>query len=124
MDLTGFAKASVVGIPLVFWIVGLTYWFKSFRRKDGITPTFQGNGLLLVSMANGLIWGGGYMITQQRPPNGDWWVQLVYWFAVVVYGGVMGLVASGLYEVARGFIEKTFGELFKGVVTGLTQEKQ
>lgn len=122
IDLTSFAKASVAGVPLVLAIIGIVYWFKAFRTKDG-TQLFQGNSLLLISMAVGLIMGGGYMITQTRPPEADWWTVFVYWFAVAVYGLIMGVVASGLYEVARGFIEKTFGELFKGVVTNLVNKQ-
>jgi hypothetical protein len=115
MDLERFADASVAGVPLVMVIMGLVYWFKSFTKKDG-SKVFEGNGLLMVSMGIGLVLGGLFMLTQTRPPVGDWWTGLQYWFALAVYGLMMGLVASGLYEVARGFVEKTFGELFKGLV--------
>lgn len=122
MDLQGFARATVAGVPLVLVIIGLVYWFKSFTRADG-SKLFGGNVLLLISMAIGLILGSGYMITQTRPPAGDWWPILGYWFAVIIYGLMMGIIASGLYEVARGFVERTFGELFQGVVVKLAAGK-
>lgn len=121
MDLSGFARASVAGVPLVLVIVGVVSWFKGFQRADG-SQLFRGNALLGVSMGVGLLLGGIYMITQQRPPAGDWWTGLVYWFAVTVYGLMMGIVASGLYEVARGLVEKTFGELFAGIVRELAKK--
>lgn len=122
MDFEGFAKATVAGIPLVVVIIGVVYWFKSFKRKDG-TATFQGNGLLLVSMSWGLLLGGLYMLTQSRPPAGDWWDSLVYWFAVVVYGLMMGLVASGLYEVVKGIVEKMFGRATQAVLKGVADDR-
>lgn len=118
MDFEGFAKATVAGVPLVVVIIGMVYWFKLFKRKDG-TAVFQGNGLLLVSMGWGLLLGSMYMLTQQRPPaGGDWWPSLVYWFAVVVYGLMMGLTASGLYEVAKGIVEKMFVKAASGLLAG------
>jgi hypothetical protein len=116
MDLQSFAKATVAGVPLVLVIVGLVVWFKSFKRKDG-NRLFSGNALLVISMLVGLLLGGGWMITQTRPPAGDWYLVYVYWFAVLVYGLAMGIVASGLYEVARSFVEKTFSQLFADLIT-------
>lgn len=123
LDLSGFAKASVVGVPLVLVIIGLVYWFKSFKRADG-SRLFTGNQLLVISMLIGLVLGGLYMMTQTRPPTGDWWLIMGYWFAVWVYGLMMGIVASGLYEVAKGFVEKTFSELFKNTVIRLATGSQ
>lgn len=121
IDPQGFAKASVAGVPLVLVIVGLVVWFKSFKNSDG-SRKFTGNQLLIISMLIGLLFGGSWMITQTRPPAADWYPIFVYWFAVVAYGAMMGIVASGLYEVARSFVEKTFAELFKNVVVKMAGE--
>lgn len=107
MDLASFAQVSVAGVPLVLVVIGMTYWAKSFKKPDG-NQLITGNGLLVISMAIGLVLGGGYMLTQTRPPAGDWWPAVQYWFALAVYGLAMGLVASGIYEVAKGIVEKTF----------------
>lgn len=114
MDLVSFAQATVAGVPLVLVIMGLVEWFKRFHKRDG-TAMFSGNGLLLVSMGLGLLFGGLYMVSQQRPPVGDWWTVGVYWFAVAVYGLMMGLVASGIYEVAKSLVEKLFAQLIKAM---------
>jgi drug/metabolite transporter (DMT)-like permease len=85
--------AMVSGVPLLLVVMGLVEWFKA----QGVT----GKTLGLVSMAVGLILGGGFMITQTRPPVGDWWTSYVYWFGVIVYGIGLGIVASGLYDIVK-----------------------
>jgi NhaP-type Na+/H+ or K+/H+ antiporter len=107
MDWSAFTKATVAGIPLLFVVLGLVEWLKKFNKPDG-TPKFDGNVILLLSLGLGLLFGGGYMITVTRPPILDLWEIYVYWFAVVVYGLAMGLVASGLYDAVKTMIEKIF----------------
>lgn len=92
MDLTSFAKVMVAGVPLLFVVVGLVEWLK----KLGI----EGKTLTAASMGIGLLLGGGYMISQGFPSG------FAAWFAVVVYGLAMGLVASGLYDTAKNILEK------------------
>ncbi len=111
MDMTSFVKASVAGVPLVFAVIGFVYWFKQFKKADG-APRFSGNVLLLVSMSWGLIIGGGYMVTQTRPPAVDGWIIFTYWFAVFIYGVAMGLVASGIYSAVKDVVEKQFSKIF------------
>ena len=110
MNLTTYAQASVAGVPLVGVIIGLVYWFKSFKRKDG-SAWFCGNDLLLISMCIGILLGGCYMVVQTRPPAGDVWIIFVYWFGAVVYGLLMGLIASGIYNVAMDGVNKVIASI-------------
>lgn len=110
MDFISFAKVAVQGVPLLFVVMGVVEYCKSFKNKDG-TPKFTGNTILLISMGWGLIIGSGYMITQTRPPvAGDWWEYFVYWFGVIVYGIAIGLIASGLFDVIKNIVEKIFNQ--------------
>jgi hypothetical protein len=85
--------AMVSGVPLLLVVMGLVEWFKA----QGVI----GKTLGYISMAVGLLLGGGFMVTQTRPPLGDWWTGYVYWFGVVIYGLGMGIVASGLYDLVK-----------------------
>ena len=97
MDLVSFLKPAVAGVPLVFVIMGLVEWLK----RLGVT----GNNILYASMGIGVVIGSGYMVTQTRPPLVDAWIIYVYWFAVIVYGLAMGIVASGLYDVIKNMLK-------------------
>jgi hypothetical protein len=92
MDWSSFASVAVAGVPLLFVVIGVVEWFKRLGIKD--------NPLLLVSMAWGLVIGGGYMLTKGIPDA------FAGWFAVVIYGLAMGLVASGLYDTVKTLAEK------------------
>lgn len=87
MDLSQFIDVAVAGIPLLFVVLGLVEWLK----RVGLA----GNGLLVASLVIGLVLGGGYQLTQGIP------VDFAGWFAVMVYGLALGLVASGVYEVIK-----------------------
>jgi amino acid transporter len=106
LDLVSFLDASVKGIiPIIFVIVGLVEWFKRFKDKEG-NRKFTDNKLLIISMTIGLLLGAGWMVSNERPPSGgDWWTIYVYWFAVVVYGFGLGIVASGIYDATVGKIK-------------------
>lgn len=108
MDFVKFIQDAIVGaVPLIFVILGLVEWFKSFKDKDG-NQKFTGNQLLLISMLVGMVLGGGYMIFAHRPPDtSDWWVLYVYAFSAVIYGLACGIVASGLYNLVKDMITKT-----------------
>ena len=111
MDFETFAKVSVLGIPLIFAVMGLVEWAKSFKKPDG-TQVVTGNGLLCVSMGVGLVLGIGYQIITNRPPTGpDWYPHFVYWFGVSIYGVSLGLVASGLYNSVKNIISALFEKL-------------
>ena len=100
-----FLDHAVAGVPLLFVVLGIVEWFKSFKGKDGL-PLIAGNGLLQLSLFWGLLLGMCFMLSQTRPPIGDWWVVYVYWFAVVFYGLALGLVASGFYDVIKNLVGK------------------
>lgn len=96
-QLADYFGAMVKGIPLLLIVAGVVEYIK----KAGLT----GNKLLFASMGVGLVFGGGWVITQERPPLGDAWTIYVYWFGVMVYGVGLGLVASGLFDMIRGILK-------------------
>jgi len=106
--LPNFAKAAVVGaVPLMFVVLGLVEWFKRFKRKDG-SQAITGNTLILVSMVIGLLFGVGYMVTQERPPASlDVYVLFVYWFMALVFGLAIGLISSGVYDIYKNIKQST-----------------
>lgn len=82
-----FIKASVNGIPLFAVVLGLVQYVKTLGLK--------GKELRLVSMGIGLVLGGGYQISTLGATPYTYSVA----FGVVIYGLVLGLVASGVYDV-------------------------
>ncbi len=80
-------EQAVNGIPLVVLVIALVEWVKRF----GI----EGNVLNAVSMAIGAVIGIAYWYAQQPL------VTFSDWFGAVVYGLVLGLTASGVYDAAR-----------------------
>ena len=110
MDFTSFLQASVKGVPLLFVVFGLVEWAKRLTKKDG-SQAIDGNGLLVLSLTLGLLFGSGFMVMTERPPLAtDWYVLFVYWFGVGVYGLAIGLVASGLYDFVKGLITQLVGK--------------
>lgn len=109
MDIELFLKAAVVGVPLLFPVWGLVQLFKLFKKPNG-DQLINGNVLLLLSFAWGLILGGGYMIFATQPPmagSGGWYTQYVYWFGVVFYGICIGILASVFWEALKAIVDKT-----------------
>ncbi len=96
-QLADYFGAMVKGIPLLLIVVGLVEYIK----KAGAT----GTKLLVWSMVIGLLLGVGFMLTQERPPVGDWWPIFTYWFGNVAYGLGLGIVASGLYDTVKGILK-------------------
>ena len=97
-DISIFAEVAVAGVPLLFVVMGLVQYIKEFIQEFNAPPWV----IRLISMAVGLVFGGGYMIDQfgAVPASfGDW-------FALVVYGFSLGLVASGIYQVGENLAEK------------------
>ena len=106
MDLTQFTSAAVHGVPLLFVVLGLVEWLKMFKAKDG-SQVISGNWLLLASLLWGVLVGGLFMLTQNRPPAGiDPYLVFAYWFEIVFYGLAMGLLASGLYDLIVDIVAK------------------
>lgn len=92
-DLSGYFSAAVQGIPLLFVVLGLVQWVKSYTQDPRI--------LRGVSMLIGLLLGGGYLLADQGFP-----VVFAGWFTVVVYGLGVGVVASGIYDVGGDLLAK------------------
>jgi len=94
MDVRLFSSVAVAGIPLLFVVIGLVTWIGDL----GVT----GRGKLIASMMIGLVLGAGYQISQSMP------VDFAGWFAVIVYGLALGIVASKVYDTGRALIEQGF----------------
>ena len=75
----------VNGLPLSAVVFGLVEFIKSFGLK--------GHWLTIVSMLLGLAFGVSYQIANAGVP-----MSFAGWFAVAVFGIMLGLVASGLYD--------------------------
>lgn len=97
-DLAIYVKAAVSGVPLLFVVIGLVWAWGELGA--------QGKAQLVSSMLTGLALGLPYMVTQTRPPTGDWWLAFGYWFAAIVYGLGLGVLASVLYNVNKDLLKK------------------
>ena len=75
----------VNGLPLSAVVFGLVEFIKSFGLR--------GRWLTIASMLLGLAFGVSYQIANAGIP-----VSFAGWFAVAVFGIMLGLVASGLYD--------------------------
>ena len=87
--ITQYAGASVFLMSIIMALV--TYW-----GKLGITGKWQ----LVSSLSTGLVIGGGFMWIELAPTN------VAGWVAVVIYGLLLGLTASGVYEVGKELTAK------------------
>lgn len=83
-----FENILIAGIPLLAVVIGLVQFIKGFG--------LSGNTVKLLSLTVGLLLGGGYQYSLGAP------VDFAGWFALVVFGLGLGLVASGLYDAAKG----------------------
>jgi len=84
---------AVLGVPLLFVVIGLVEYLKKF----GVT----GNWLLGSSMLIGVLLGGGYQLSAVGFP-----VDFAGWFGVGFYGIGLGIVASGVYDVAKNIAKE------------------
>jgi hypothetical protein len=90
-DLQAYFSATVAGIPLLFVVLGLVQWCKTY-----ITDS---KAIRATSMAIGWALGGSYMIATNGPP-----ADFAGWFGIVVFGLGLGLVASGIYDVGKDLL--------------------
>jgi len=74
------------GIPIAAVVLGLV----EFSKKIGVS----GKALTLLSMLLGVAFGVSYEVAQNGVAAG-----FAGWFAYVVFGLAMGLVASGIYNL-------------------------
>jgi len=87
-----FSTAIVNGIPLVLIVIGLVELLKKF----GVS----GNWLVGASVLIGICFGIGYQLSIAMP------IDFAGWFAAVVYGIGLGLVASGVYDAAKSVLSR------------------
>ncbi len=85
----------VKGIPLVAVIFGLVEMIKSLGLSGKIV-TF-------ISMFLGLLFGISYQIAQAGIPAG-----FADWFEIVIFGLMLGLVASGFYKFTSARAKEMF----------------
>lgn len=75
------------GIPLITLVIALVEWVKRF----GV----EGKFLNVISMIVGIVFGVTYFYAQSPL------LSFSDWFGAVVYGLVLGLSASGVYDAVR-----------------------
>jgi len=80
------------GLPAVVVILALVEWFKKIN-----VPTVA---LPYVSMFIGLLFGIGYQWSLAPL------ITFTDWFNAVFFGIAYGLIASGLYDVAKSVVKK------------------
>lgn len=101
------AGASVQGVPLIIVVLGLV----QYAKRLGI----KGNRLLLVSMAIGLLLGAGFQSYKLASAPGPGPATAAAWYAaifgVLIFGLLLGLVASGIYDVADGIVTAAVARL-------------
>lgn len=85
-------QEEVVGIPLAVIVIALVEWTKKLGLK--------GNWLLVASMSIGVVLGLSYKLSFHYPATP------AEWFESVVYGILLGLVASGIYDVFKNTMAK------------------
>lgn len=107
----GILGLVVAGFPIVFLILGTVEVLKRLRRPDG-SPRLKGDSLLWSSIASGVVYGAVFRIYANIPPPWvPWFPAFRYWVEVLFFGAGMGLIASGLFEVIKGVIERTFAKI-------------
>lgn len=79
-----YAQVSVFLLPIVMGLVTL-------YGKFGVSGKWQ----LASSLLTGFVLGGGIMYVETKPVTVEGWV------AVVLYGLLLGLTASGVYDVVK-----------------------
>ncbi len=98
-DFSKFFEAVASNGPIVVLVVlGLV----TFYGKMGI----QGRTQLVSALATGLVFGGAFMIAALGLP-----ATFAGWFSVVIYGLMMGLVASGIYDTGKELMAKVASKI-------------
>jgi len=82
-----FESAVVAGIPLLAVVIGLVQFIKGFGIK--------GNWVRGLSAGVGLVLGVCYQVSLALPAD------FAGWFAAVVFGLALGVIASGIYDAAN-----------------------
>ena len=96
MDKFIFAEFLKVALPTAAGLLPIVMALVTYWGKLGVTGKWQ----LLSSMATGLVLGGFVMYIQTLPQT------LVEWSAVGLFGLILGLAASGVYEIGKDLVAK------------------
>lgn len=105
-DFTKFFEASSENAPiLVLVVLGLVTLYGKFGLK--------GIAQLASAFATGIVFGAAFMIAALGLPK-----DFPGWFSVIIYGLMVGLVASGIYEVGKEIVQKSAAK-----VLGLPDDK-
>lgn len=83
-----FKVSAEAGPTILLVVMGLVQMYGKF----GVS----GNMQLVSSLLTGLVFGGGFQMAVLGVPT-----EFAGWFSVSVFGILMGLVASGVYEVGK-----------------------
>ena len=94
-----FLAASVFGIPIILLVIGFTY-------AAGEKFKIQGKWQFLAALVFGLIFGGGY-----QAGVGSLGYAWFGWFSYAIYGLLMGLIASWLYDAGKDLLAKVIEKM-------------
>jgi hypothetical protein len=103
---SAFLAASVFGIPIILLVIGLTY---AAGDKFGLTGKWQ----FVAALVIGLVIAGGYQAGVGA--LGYTWFA---WFSYAVYGLLMGLFASLLYDTVKDLLAKIIEKMLGNVDFG------
>lgn len=84
---TLFKDATIAGVPLLLFVIALV---QEVKQDTGLT----GAGVRILAIVIGLILGVGYQISTKMPAT------FAEWFTVVIFGLLLGLGASRLYDAS------------------------
>lgn len=80
-------------VPLLIVVLGLVQYYKKLNAT--------GNLLSILSMITGVLFGGFYLYLVTEP------TAMLGIFLCIIYGIVIGLIASGVYDLAKQLITPT-----------------
>ena len=97
-----FITASVKGVPLLFVVIGIV----TVMRKAGLT----GRALLFSSLGWGTAIGTMYQLATFGMPE-----DLGGWFAVLIYGLAIGILAALFYDTLKGLLDRSLNKLLEKI---------
>jgi Na+/proline symporter len=104
-DLSAYLSAAVGGVPLLFVVLALVWWYGQALHVKG---TVQ----FVASLVTGLVIGVLYMVSATRPPSGgDLYARYVYWFGAGFYGLGLGLLASASHDLGLDLVNKSVAKV-------------
>jgi hypothetical protein len=86
-----FDNATVAGVPLLLFVIAIVQEIKQDFNLDGQV-------IRIVALVTGLVLGIGYQMTLKMP------VGFEGWFTVVIFGALLGLGASRLYDAGESLM--------------------